>query len=32
MSGLESDALQQAALKLDAKMLALGEVVTGSKA
>jgi uncharacterized protein (DUF302 family) len=32
MSGLESDALHQAALKLDAKLLALGEVVTGSKA
>jgi hypothetical protein len=32
MSGLESDALHQAALKLDAKMFALGEVVTGSKA
>lgn len=32
MSGLESGALHQAALRLDAKMLALGEAVTGAKA
>jgi uncharacterized protein (DUF302 family) len=32
MSGLESDALHQAALKLDAKMLALGEAVTAARA
>jgi uncharacterized protein (DUF302 family) len=32
MSGLKSEALHAAALKLDAKMMALGESVTGSKA
>jgi hypothetical protein len=32
MSGLDNAAVQSAALKLDAKMMALGEAVTGAKA
>jgi hypothetical protein len=32
MSGLGNEAVHHAALKLDAKMMALGEAVTGPKA
>jgi hypothetical protein len=32
MSGFDNDEVQTAALKLDAKMVALGETVTGAKA